>query len=189
MTRIIAGAARGRRLVVPVGQGTRPLADRAREGLFASLISLRGTMAAARFLDGFAGSGGVGLEALSRGATSVLLVEADPKAARIIRDNIVRIDLPGAEVVVSKVERLIAQPCPADPFDVVFLGPPYAMPNEVVRHTVALLAAGGWIQHDAFIVVERSSRGQVWNWPRGCHPIQTRRYGDGTLWYARYETL
>ena len=80
MTRIIAGIAGGRRLAVPSGQGTRPTSDRAREGLFASVTAARGTLAGAAVLDLYAGSGAVGLEALSRGARHVLLVEQDARA-------------------------------------------------------------------------------------------------------------
>ena len=86
--RIIAGTARGRRLAVPPGKGTRPTSDRAREGLFATLTSLRGTLAGAWVLDLYAGSGAIGLEALSRGAARAVLVESDPAAARVIRANL-----------------------------------------------------------------------------------------------------
>ena len=88
MTRIVAGAAGGRRLSVPAGRGTRPTADRAREGLFATVLAIRGPLDGATGLDLYAGSGAVGLEALSRGASDVLLVESDARAARVIRGNI-----------------------------------------------------------------------------------------------------
>ena len=114
MARVIAGEAGGRRLAVPDGRDTRPTSDRAREGLFATISSMVGSLAGARVLDLYAGSGAVGLEALSRGAEHVLLVEHGARAARVIRQNIEAIGLPGAEVFADRVERLLARgPAPA----------------------------------------------------------------------------
>jgi len=109
MTRIVAGAARGRRLSVPAGRDTRPTSDRAREGLFASVLAIRGSLDGARVLDLYAGSGAVGLEALSRGASDVLLVESDARAARVIRGNIDAVRLPGARLLADRVERVLAR--------------------------------------------------------------------------------
>ena len=106
---MIAGEAGGRRLAVPDGRDTRPTSDRAREGLFATISSIVGPLAGARVLDLYAGSGAVGLEALSRGAEHVLLVEHGARAARIIRANIEAIGLPGAVVVADRVERVLAR--------------------------------------------------------------------------------
>jgi 16S rRNA (guanine966-N2)-methyltransferase len=102
MARVIAGEAGGRRLAVPDGQATRPTSDRAREGLFATISSMVGSLAGARVLDLYAGSGAVGLEALSRGAEHVLLVEHGARAARVIRENIEEIGLPGAVLVAGR---------------------------------------------------------------------------------------
>ncbi len=111
---MIAGEAGGRRLAVPDGRETRPTSDRAREGLFATISSIVGPLAGARVLDLYAGSGAVGLEALSRGAEHVLLVEHGARAARVIRQNIEAIGLPGAVVVADRVERVLARgPAPA----------------------------------------------------------------------------
>ena len=109
MTRVIAGAARGRRLAVPAGRLTRPTSDRAREGLFGTLVALHGPLAGAALLDLYAGSGAVGLEALSRGARRVLFVEADARAARVIRGNIDTVGLGGAQLVTDRVERLLSR--------------------------------------------------------------------------------
>ena len=109
MTRIVAGAAGGRRLSVPAGRGTRPTADRAREGLFATVLAIRGPLDGARVLDLYAGSGAVGLEALSRGAADALLVESDARASRVIRGNIEAVGLPGARLIADRVERLLAR--------------------------------------------------------------------------------
>jgi 16S rRNA (guanine966-N2)-methyltransferase len=109
VARVIAGEAGGRRLAVPDGRDTRPTSDRAREGLFATVSSILGPLAGSRVLDLYAGSGAVGLEALSRGAEHVLLVENGARAARVIRQNIDAIGLPGATVITDRVERVLAR--------------------------------------------------------------------------------
>ncbi len=109
VARVIAGEAGGRRLTVPSGRSTRPTSDRAREGLFATVTSILGPLAGARVLDLYAGSGAVGLEALSRGAEHVLLVESSARAADVIRQNIAAIGLPGATVIADRVERVLAR--------------------------------------------------------------------------------
>ena len=109
MTRVIGGVAGGRRLGVPAGRGTRPTSDRAREGLFGTVLALCGSMDGLRVLDLYAGSGAVGLEALSRGAGHVLFVEADSRAARVIRDNIDAVGLPGGELVTDRVDRVLGR--------------------------------------------------------------------------------
>ena len=144
MARVIAGEAGGRRLAVPAGRDTRPTSDRAREGLFATVTSIVGPLDGARVLDLYAGSGAVGLEALSRGAGHVLLVESGARAARVIRENIKAIGLPGAEVITDRVERVLARgPGPAEGrYDVVFADPPYALPDREVTAMLSLLAGG-----------------------------------------------
>jgi 16S rRNA (guanine966-N2)-methyltransferase len=181
VSRLIAGAAGGRRLVMPSGSSTRPTSDRAREGLFSTLSSLRGGRTDGSFLDLYAGSGAVGLEAASRGAGPVLLVERDPRAVRAIRANLGALALDGVEVRVDDVERLLAAPAPAG-FDVVFLDPPYAEP---VEPALELLVAGGWVAPGGVVVVERASRDPGPEWPAGIEPVRSRRYGEATLWYGR----
>jgi 16S rRNA (guanine966-N2)-methyltransferase len=144
VARVIAGEAGGRRLAVPAGRDTRPTSDRAREGLFATVTSMVGPLDGARVLDLYAGSGAVGLEALSRGAGHVLLVESGARAARVIRENIKAIGLPGAEVITDRVERVLARgPGPVGGrYDVVFADPPYALPDREVTAMLSLLAGG-----------------------------------------------
>ncbi|MFF1906659.1 16S rRNA (guanine(966)-N(2))-methyltransferase RsmD [Kitasatospora sp. NPDC058218] len=185
MTRVIAGAAGGRRLAVPPGRGTRPTSDKAREAMFSTLEALRGTLHGARMLDLFGGSGAVGLEALSRGAEHVLLVEADGQAARVIRENVRTVDLPGAVVAASRAEKVIAGPPPETPYDLVFLDPPYVVTDDEVREMLITLLAGGWLAADALVTVERSTRGGEFGWPEGFDVLRSRRYGEGTLWYGR----
>ncbi len=184
VTRVIAGTAGGRRLAVPPGQGTRPTSDRAREGLFSTWESLRGTLRGARVLDLYGGSGAVGLEALSRGAAHALIAEADPRAARVIRDNVRTLALPGAEVRPGRAEKLVAGPPPGAAYDLVFLDPPYAVTDAGLCEILLTLRAQGWITGDALVTVERSTRGGAFDWPGGFEAVRARRYGEGTLWYG-----
>jgi 16S rRNA (guanine966-N2)-methyltransferase len=202
VARVIAGEAGGRRLAVPDGRDTRPTSDRAREGLFATISSMVGSLAGARVLDLYAGSGAVGLEALSRGAEHVLLVEHGARAARVIRENIEAIGLPGAMLVADRVERVLARgPGPAggqdgaapaggqdstaqDRYDVVFADPPYALADAGVSRILILLAARGWLAPGALVIVERATRSGPPNWPDGFVPDRARRYGEATFWYG-----
>lgn len=182
MTRIVAGAAGGRRLAVPPGRNTRPTSDRTREALFSAVEALT-DLDGARVLDLYAGSGAVGLEALSRGAAHALLVEADPRAARTLRDNARTLGLAGADVRVDRVER-IAETRADTPYDLVFADPPYALPADELRNVLRRLAEHGWFARDAVIVIERASRDPEWVWPIPLVPVRSRRYGEGTLWYG-----
>ena len=188
MARVIAGEARGRRLAVPGGRDTRPTSDRAREGLFATITSITGSLAGARVLDLYAGSGAVGLEALSRGAGHVLLVESGARAARVIRENIGAIGLPGAEVITDRVERVLARG-PArsrtgDRYHIVFADPPYATSEAEVTRMLSALAENGWLAPGALVIVERATRSGSLNWPDGFVPARARRYGEATFWYG-----
>ncbi|MEV5985062.1 16S rRNA (guanine(966)-N(2))-methyltransferase RsmD [Streptomyces sp. NPDC052051] len=186
MTRVIAGRAGGRRLAVPPGNGTRPTSDRAREGLFSTWQSLLGgPLDGERVLDLYAGSGAVGLEALSRGAGHTLLVEADARAARTVRENVKAIGLPGAEVRAGRAEQIVQTPAPAQPYDIVFLDPPYAVSDGDLREILLTLRTGGWLAAEALVTVERSTRGGEFQWPDGFEALRARRYGEGTFWYGR----
>lgn len=173
--RVIAGVARGRPLVAPPGKDTRPTSDRAREGMFSTLATLV-DLDGARVLDLYAGSGAVGLEALSRGAATVVLVESDMRAATVIKRNVDAVGLPGARVVVDRVERFLA--ADTSSWDVAFLDPPYATSDEIVARVLAAIRAD-------VLVVERSARSPEPVWPPGMEAVKERRYGDGVLWYGR----
>ncbi|MCF6523304.1 16S rRNA (guanine(966)-N(2))-methyltransferase RsmD [Streptomyces sp. JJ36] len=188
MTRVIAGAAGGRRLTVPPGTRTRPTSDRTREGLFSSWEAQLGGPTGwqgLRVLDLYGGSGAVGLEALSRGAAHVLLVESDARAVRTIRANVRSLALPGAEVRAVRAEQLATGPAPAEPYDVVFLDPPYAVGDDDLREILLTLRSEGWLTPAALATVERSTRGGEFRWPDGFEGLRSRRYGEGTLWYGR----
>ena len=181
--RIIAGSVGGRRLAVVPGRGTRPTSDRAREGLFATVEAIRGGLTGAAVLDLYAGSGAVGLEALSRGAADVLLVESDPRAAQVIRANIAALGLPGARVVNATVTRALAAGPPVQHRDFVFADPPYAVPDEELTTMLTALTLG-WLAPGALVAVERATRSGAPTWPPGYEPDRSRRYGEATVWYG-----
>ena len=170
-----------------------------------------GSLAGARVLDLYAGSGAVGLEALSRGADHVLLVEQGSRATRVIRENIEAIGLPGAVLAADRVERVLARgpapaggqdspvpaggqdsPAPAGGqdrpeggrYDVVFADPPYALADTAVSQVLSLLADQGWLAPSALVIVERATRSGPVSWPDGFVPDRTRRYGEATFWYG-----
>jgi 16S rRNA (guanine966-N2)-methyltransferase len=182
--RIISGAAGGRRLAVLPGRMTRPTSDRAREGLFATVEAIRGGLAGARVLDLYAGSGAVGLEALSRGAADVLLVEADARAARVIRENAAALGLAGAHVVNDRAARLLARGRgELAPRDFVFADPPYRVSDSELTKVLTALAAA-WLVPGAVVAIERATRSGPPTWPTGYEPDRSRRYGEATLWYG-----
>jgi len=137
-------------------------------------------------LDLYAGSGAVGLEALSRGATDVLLIEADPGAAAVIRRNIAVVGLPGAHLVHDKVDRALRRgPGGARPRQLVFADPPYSMGDDELAAMLATLAERGWLAAEALVIVERDARSAAPAWPAGYAEDRSRRYGETTLWYGR----
>jgi 16S rRNA (guanine966-N2)-methyltransferase len=184
VARVIAGEAGGRRLAVPDGRDTRPTSDRAREGLFSTIVSMLGSLAGARVLDLYAGSGAVGLEALSRGAGHVLLVEHGARATRVIRENIEAIGLPGAVLAADRVERVLARGPAEGRYDVVFADPPYALADTAVSQVLSLLTGPGWLMPGALVIVERATRSGPLKWPEGFVPDRSRRYGEATFWYG-----
>jgi 16S rRNA (guanine966-N2)-methyltransferase len=184
VTRIVAGEAGGRRLAVPPGDRTRPTSDRTREALFGTLAALL-DLDGARVLDLYAGSGAVGLEAVSRGAAAALLVDADARAAATATGNAAALGLADRVTVRrDRVERVLAAP-PDGPYDLLFADPPYALAEAELDVILATSAANGWLAADAVLVVERPSRGAGPAWPAGVRPVKSRRYGEGTLWYGR----
>jgi 16S rRNA (guanine966-N2)-methyltransferase len=183
VTRIIGGSAGGRRLKAPSGENTRPTSDRVREALFSSLDSELGSIAGLRFLDLYAGSGAVGLEARSRGAGVVTLVEHDRRTSALIRDNLRTLGFTQVEVVADTVGRLLAT-SPRAPYDVVFVDPPYALGTEVVHANLEALRDRQWLAEGALVVVERATRSGPVAWPDGLAALRSRRYGETTLWYG-----
>lgn len=184
MTRIVAGSYRGRRLGTPAGADTRPTSDRVREALFSTLQSML-DLTGIRFADLYAGSGAVGLEARSRGAGHVLLVESDRAAARAIRSNVAALGAGDAvTLLTTPVDRALAAG-PGRPYDVIFADPPYRMPEDGLRASLAALVEFGWLAEDGVVVIERSVRSAQPSWVPGVTGTGGKRYGETVLWYGR----
>ncbi|MEU1982390.1 16S rRNA (guanine(966)-N(2))-methyltransferase RsmD [Nocardia sp. NPDC019395] len=183
MTRIVAGIAGGRRLRVPPA-GTRPTSDRVREALFSS-IEARHDLDGARVLDLYAGSGALGLEALSRGAEAALLVESDRRAAGVLRGNIAELGFDAAQVRIGAVAQVLAHGG-AGAFDLVFADPPYDLPTAAVEGDIRALAANGWLAEDALLLVERSVRSAEIGWPAEFAGRAAKRYGETRIESAVY---
>ena len=183
MTRIVGGQARGRHLQVPP-RGTRPTSDRAREALFNTLRSEM-DLIGARVLDLYAGSGAVGLEALSRGAETAVFVESDRTAATVLQQNVTALKLPGATVHRCTAETYLSAVGADEPYDLVFADPPYAVTGTVVASLLASLTGEPWLSSGAVVVVERSWRDPEPQWPGEIKAMKQRRYGEGCLWYGR----
>jgi 16S rRNA (guanine966-N2)-methyltransferase len=181
VTRLISGIAGGRRLKVP-RTGVRPTGDRAREALFnslGSLLELRG----ATVLDLYAGSGALGLEALSRGAAGVVFVESSPGVLPVLKANLASVGLPGGRVVAGSVPTVVGGAPPAR-FDLVLADPPYATPDDEVIGVLEALSAGSWLTPGAVVVVERASRDRPFEWPTPFTGLRDRRYGEAVLRYG-----
>jgi 16S rRNA (guanine966-N2)-methyltransferase len=192
--RIIAGALKGRRLAAPTWDGLRPTSDKLRETLF-NVIANR--LENARFLDGFAGTGAVGLEALSRGAAHVTFIERDPRARRLIAQNAERCGVTDGYIIVgggfaggaglvgaglveagrARHERgEAARRAPLGPFDLIFLDPPYADP--IID--AALRAAVTWLSPSGLLIVEHAARNPIVE-PSGMRLTRDLRSGDSAL--------
>jgi len=178
VTRLIGGVAGGRRIAVPP-TGTRPTSDRVREALF-SMLEARGALEDAEVLDLFAGSGALGIEALSRGASTAVLVERDPRACAVITSNVGVAGVQGALVRRSAVLAHLRRT--PGPVDLVFVDPPYTDAVDSVDQVVALLPR--WTRTDAVVVVERDGRSPAPTWPEGLEPEEPRVYGETTLHVA-----
>jgi 16S rRNA (guanine966-N2)-methyltransferase len=187
MVRIVSGIAGGRRLAVPP-HGTRPTSQRVREAVFSTLQARRGGgLAGARVLDLYAGSGALGLEALSRGAAHVRFVESDRRTAAVLRRNIAALGLAGeegtAEVLTADVLAVLRGQ-PGQPYDVVFADPPYALADAALTELLEALVGGHWLGPNGVIVLERPVRAAPPVWPQGVRPLTDRRYGDTAVYYG-----
>jgi 16S rRNA (guanine966-N2)-methyltransferase len=161
------------------GTATRPTTDRVRESLF-NVLAAQQDFDGLAVLDLYAGSGALGLEAISRGASSALFVESDRRASAVISDNVTSLGAHGTRVRCAPVAVVVAGPS-AGPFDVVFADPPYDLPTADVEAVLAALTADGWLRPGAIAVVERSTMGPELSWPTPWSVRQVRRYGDTRL--------
>lgn len=156
--------------------------------MFAAVVATLGGLAGAHVLDLYAGSGAVGLEALSRGAADALLIESDPAAVAVIRQNVAAVGLQGATVIKDRVTRALRRgPGQAAPRDFVFADPPYAATDDELSQVLASLAGDGWLASGALVVVERDARSGPPPWPAAYAQDRSRRYGETVLWYGRAE--
>ena len=178
MTRIIGGVAGGRRIAVPP-RGTRPTTDRVRESLF-NIVAARRDLTGLAVLDLYAGSGALGLEALSRGAASALFVETDQRAASVIARNIKALGLAGATLRRGAVAGVLAGGT-ASAVDLVFADPPYAVGAAEVDAVLVALTDRGWTHGGTLVVVERAVTGAPLTWPAGWSVLPQRVYGDTRL--------
>ncbi|MGH3852560.1 MAG: 16S rRNA (guanine(966)-N(2))-methyltransferase RsmD [Pseudonocardiaceae bacterium] len=182
MVRIVAGAAGGRRLAVPP-RGTRPTSERVREAVFSALQARR-DLEGARVLDLYAGSGALGLEALSRGAAHVRFVESDRRAVAVLRRNVEALGLGGAALVSTAEVLAVLREDPGMPYDVVLADPPYALDDAALCGVLSALAGAGWLAPAALLVLERPVSAPAPTWPVGVSALTHRRYGDTVVYYG-----
>lgn len=193
MSRIIAGSRGGQRIAMPPGDRARPTTDRVREALFSAIAAWAGTAAepverslgGLAFCDLYAGSGAVGLEAASRGASRVLLVERDHRTAQLSRRNAEALGL-AVEILTSSVEQVLRR-SPDRPFDIVFADPPYELDTPTVGAQIELLVVNSWADRDSLIVVERSRRSPKLVWPDVAAHRWSRAYGETILCFGALE--
>jgi 16S rRNA (guanine966-N2)-methyltransferase len=184
--RIVAGQWRGRRVTAPAGSETRPTADRVREAVFSSVTTRLGGLDGLHVVDLYAGSGALGLEALSRGAAHVTFVEADRRAAATIRANLAALGgASRATVHVSRVERIDRWHLGGPPVSLLFADPPYRIDAATLSQVLETLADGGALEVGALAVYEHAA-GVEAVWPTRFDEAGVRRYGDTEVSYGSY---
>jgi 16S rRNA (guanine966-N2)-methyltransferase len=186
--RVIAGVWKGRRIAAPPGRDTRPTADRVREAIFSAVYSAMGTIGGAVVADLYAGSGALGIEALSRGAESCVFVDIDRRAVSVIQRNLDDVGAaPGlARVIQADVGRIAALPEGARRVSLLLADPPYRIDAAEFSQVLEALARRGALEEGALVVYEHSASG-VALWPPGFSAGPTRRYGDTAVSFATYE--
>ena len=186
--RIIAGVAKGRTLGSVAG-ATRPTSDRAREAIFSSLLSEFGDFLGLHFLDLFGGSGAIALEALSRGASLVHVVEKDADAQKTIENNfeLVNKNRPVGKfhLYSMSVQRFVAD-TPKEKYHIAYIDPPYEFLDSEVEDILNKLHLGGFLKDDALIAVERTAKRSNFSWPAGFSAVRERNYGQATVFYGNY---
>jgi 16S rRNA (guanine966-N2)-methyltransferase len=181
--RVVGGALRGRAIVAPKSKAIRPTADRLREALFNILIhGFDDPVSGARVLDLFAGTGALGIEALSRGATFTLFIDDGAEARALLRENVAALGLGGTSKVFRRDATKLGEPQPLAPFSLVFLDPPYGQGLATIALNSA--RAGGWLTPDALIVAEEATKAQF-SAPEGFREVDRRRYDDTEFIFLR----
>jgi 16S rRNA (guanine966-N2)-methyltransferase len=184
--RIVGGHLRGRVLAAPKTNAIRPTADRLREALFNILVHAYGDpVSGARVLDLFAGTGALGIEAVSRGAAFVLFVDDGAEARAILRENVATLGLGGVTRIFRRDAGKLGEAHPIEPFSLVFLDPPYG--QGLAETAIASARAGGWLAPDALVVVEEAAKADF-TAPTGFDELERRAYDDTALIVLRSET-
>jgi 16S rRNA (guanine966-N2)-methyltransferase len=177
--RIVGGNLRGRVLAAPKTNAIRPTADRLREALFNILVHAYGDpVSGARVLDLFAGTGALGIEAVSRGAAFVLFVDDGAEARAILRENVATLGLGGVTRIFRRDATKLGDAHPIEPFSLVFLDPPYG--QGLAETAIASARAGGWLAPDALVVVEEAAKADF-TAPAGFEELERRAYDDTAL--------
>jgi len=181
--RVVGGRLRGRALAAPKSKAIRPTADRLRESLFNILVHAFGDpVTGARVLDLFAGTGALGIEALSRGAAFALFIDEGAEARALLRENVTALGLGGASRIFRRDATKLGAAYPVAPFSLAFLDPPYGHGLAAAALTSAF--AGGWFTPDALIIVEEAAKAQFAA-PEGFTEIDRRRYDDTEFVFLR----
>lgn len=184
--RVVGGSLRGRTLAAPKSQSIRPTADRLRESLFNILIhAYDNPIAGSRVLDLFAGTGALGIEALSRGAAFTLFVDDGAEARALLRENVATLGLGGTSRIFRRDATKLGPAHPVEPFSLAFLDPPYG--KGLGEQALASARAGGWLKPDALIVVEEAAKAKFAA-PEGFAEIERRPYDDTELVVLRFAT-
>lgn len=181
--RIVAGSVGGRKIEVPP-RGTRPTRERVRESLFSALESAL-DLSGVRVLDLYAGSGALGLEALSRGAAQATFVESDRRAARLLGRNAERLGLADVRIEQRTVAAALAAR-PREPYDLVLIDPPYAVDSAQLNDEYGLLVANGWTAPDSMVIVERPVQSDEPRWPEPLRASRSKNYGDTVVYWAAH---
>jgi 16S rRNA (guanine966-N2)-methyltransferase len=186
--RIVGGVWGGRHIEAPRGRDTRPTADRVREAVFSAIASRIGPLEGCAVADLYAGSGALGLEALSRGAVHVTFVDRDRKAADTIRANLASLGADPASfaIVLADARRAGTAPLVGGPVSLLFADPPYRIDAAEVRHILEGMADSGALRPGALVVYEHA-HGAAVEWPAGFAGEPERRYGDTGVSFGRYE--
>ena len=183
--RVVGGRLRGRPLAGPKSSAIRPTADRLRESVFNILLHAYGDpIAGARVLDLFAGSGALGIEALSRGASFALFVDDGAEARALIRENVTALGLGGVTRIFRRDATELGPAHPVEPFSLIFLDPPYG--QELAAPALTAARDGGWLAPGALIIVEEAAK-SAFAPPPGFSELERRSYDDSEFVFCRYD--
>jgi 16S rRNA (guanine966-N2)-methyltransferase len=180
--RVVGGELRGRPLAAPRSDAIRPTTDRTREAVFNIIAHSQSVrLEGARVLDLFAGTGALGIEALSRGAAHCLFIEESAEGRGLIRTNVETMGLQGRTKIFRRDATMLGETGTIQPFDIVFADPPYG--KGLGERALAAALAGGWLKERALVMVEEAA-GSPFQPPAGLKLVQRRDYGDTTVTFC-----